>query len=142
MTEQEIKITQDRIAVIIGKGGRTKRLIEKKTNTALDIDSVEGIVKIESEDAFAVIKTAEIIRAINRGFSPERAFVLPPFPIITAILSWVILISCCVIYASLSVRNSLYRGLNRDFLISGNPRGFCIFADLSISEISEILSVK
>ncbi len=76
MTEQEIKITQDRIAVIIGKGGRTKRLIEKKTNTALDIDSVEGIVKIESEDAFAVIKTAEIIRAINRGFSPERAFVL------------------------------------------------------------------
>ena len=33
MTQQEVKITQDRIAVITGKGGRTKRLIEKKTNT-------------------------------------------------------------------------------------------------------------
>ena len=76
MTQQEIKVTQSRIAVIIGKGGRTKRLIEKKTKTALEVDSEEGIVTIEAEDAFAVIKTAEIIRAISRGFSPERAFVL------------------------------------------------------------------
>ena len=76
MTQQEIKVTQSRIAVIIGKGGRTKRLIEKKTKTALEVDSEEGIVTIEAEDAFAVIKTVEIIRAISRGFSPERAFVL------------------------------------------------------------------
>ena len=56
MTQQEIKVTQSRIAVIIGKGGRTKRLIEKKTKTALEVDSEEGIVTIEAEDAFAVIK--------------------------------------------------------------------------------------
>jgi ribosomal RNA assembly protein len=74
MTEQEIKVLGSRIAVIIGKGGKTKREIEKKTGTALDIDSDEGSVLVEGEDPVAVLQTIEVIRAINRGFSPERAF--------------------------------------------------------------------
>ncbi len=76
MTTQEIKVTAARIAVLIGKGGSTKREIEKKTNTVLTIDSEEGVVRIEGEDAVLVLRTAEIVRAVNRGFSPERAYLL------------------------------------------------------------------
>ncbi|WP_062396996.1 pre-rRNA-processing protein PNO1 [Methanogenium cariaci] len=75
MTTTEIKITTNRIPVLIGKGGKTKRDIEKKTATKLTIDSDDGLVGIEGgEDAIAVLRTTEMVRAINRGgFSPERA---------------------------------------------------------------------
>jgi ribosomal RNA assembly protein len=76
MTTQEVKVSGDRIAVIIGKSGSTKREIEKKTETHLLIDSKEGTVSIEGEDPVNVLRTVEVIRAINRGFSPERAFAL------------------------------------------------------------------
>jgi ribosomal RNA assembly protein len=75
-TIQEIKVTASRIAVIIGKGGATKRLIEEKTGTELAVDSEEGTVTVEGEDTLAVLRTIEILRAVNRGFSPERAFLL------------------------------------------------------------------
>ncbi|WOF17186.1 RNA-processing protein [Methanoplanus sp. FWC-SCC4] len=76
MAIQEIKVNQNRIAVIIGKGGKTKRQIEKKTETKLTIESEEGLITIEGEDAINVMKTGEIIKALNRGFSPERAYTL------------------------------------------------------------------
>ncbi|NYT06409.1 MAG: RNA-processing protein [Methanomicrobiales archaeon] len=75
-TMQEIKVTASRIAVLIGKGGKTKREIEKAAGTVLTIDSEEGIVTVEGEDTLAVLRTVELIRAVNRGFSPERAGVL------------------------------------------------------------------
>lgn len=76
MTVQEVKVSGNRIAVIIGKGGSIKRTIEERTETHLVIDSKEGTVTIEGEDPVNVIRTVEVIRAINRGFSPDRAFVL------------------------------------------------------------------
>lgn len=76
MTTQEIKVPQDRIAVLIGKGGKTRRKIETKTGCSLTIDSEEGIVVVEAEDTISVLRTGEIVRAIGRGFSPERAFIL------------------------------------------------------------------
>ena len=76
MTIQDIKITQDRIAVIIGKKGSTRRTIEEKTGTTITINSEDGIVTVESEDAIAVMRTIDFIRAVNRGFSPERAGII------------------------------------------------------------------
>lgn len=76
MTLQEVKVTQNRIAVLIGKGGKTKREIEKKTGTMLTIDSEEGTVAVEAEETLSVLRTVELVRAVNRGFSPERAYVL------------------------------------------------------------------
>jgi len=76
MAEQEIKVTQNRIAVIIGRNGKTKRTIEKKTGTSVEINSDEGLITVSSDDAISVLKCADIIRAINRGFSPQRAFTL------------------------------------------------------------------
>lgn len=76
MATQEIKVTQARIAVIIGKGGATKRRIENMTSTALTIDSEDGLITVEGEDAPMVLRAADLVNAINRGFSPRRAFTL------------------------------------------------------------------
>jgi ribosomal RNA assembly protein len=40
------------------------------------VDSKEGLVTVDGEDADGVISASDVVRAIGRGFSPERAFVL------------------------------------------------------------------
>jgi ribosomal RNA assembly protein len=53
-----------------------KRRIEHCTGTKLVFDSETGEVQIEStsDNPLGVLKAREILRAIARGFSPERAF--------------------------------------------------------------------
>ncbi len=68
----EIKIPEQRKGVLIGEKGLVKTEIGKKTNTVISID--DGI-EIEGE-ALDVLKAKEIIKAIGRGFSPEKAFKL------------------------------------------------------------------
>ncbi|PIN69734.1 RNA-processing protein [Candidatus Woesearchaeota archaeon CG11_big_fil_rev_8_21_14_0_20_43_8] len=70
----ELKVPKDRVAVIIGKGGKIKQDIEAKTNVILDIDSEEGTVMISGKDAVAVFTCMDIIKAIARGFNPEIAY--------------------------------------------------------------------
>ncbi|ABD42165.1 KH, type 1 [Methanospirillum hungatei JF-1] len=74
--QQETRITQERIGVLIGKKGLTKREIEEKTKTRIQVDSEEGLVSIEGEDADGFIQAVETVKAIARGFSPERAAIL------------------------------------------------------------------
>lgn len=76
MTTQEIKVSSDRLGVLIGRGGSTKREVEEKTCTTINVDSKEGVVIVEAEEADGVIGAVKVIEAINRGFSPERAFQL------------------------------------------------------------------
>jgi len=73
---QEVKIAGNRVGVLIGKGGATKKELEAKTNTTITIDSKEGLVKVEGSDenTVSLLRAVEIVNAINRGFSPERAF--------------------------------------------------------------------
>ena len=71
--KEYLKIPKDRIGVIIGTHGSTKAEIEEKGEVMLDIDSVEGTVLIES-DSLGILKTTDVIQAIARGFSPEKAF--------------------------------------------------------------------
>ncbi len=71
-----IKIPKERVAVLIGKKGSVKRDIEEKTGVHIYIDSKEGEISIdesEAEDPMGGIKAFNIVRAIGRGFSPERA---------------------------------------------------------------------
>jgi ribosomal RNA assembly protein len=74
MATQEIKVSSARIGALIGKSGSTKREIEEKIGVSILIDSEEGLVTVEGEDPIRVLSAIEVIRAINRGFSPERAF--------------------------------------------------------------------
>ena len=75
---QEVKISGSRIGALIGKGGETKKVLEAKTHTTITIDSKEGAAKVEGSDENTVplLRAVETINAINRGFSPERAFEL------------------------------------------------------------------
>ncbi|NJE84290.1 RNA-processing protein [Thermococcus sp. CX2] len=76
--EEFVKIPKDRVAVLIGKKGQTKREIERRTKTKIEIDSETGEVFItstkETDDPLAVWKARDVVTAIGRGFSPERAF--------------------------------------------------------------------
>ncbi|MFH2020356.1 MAG: KH domain-containing protein [archaeon] len=72
----QIKIPKDRIAVLIGKKGETKRLLEDSLKITLDIDSHEGDITIVGEDALNLYSGREIIRAIGRGFNPDLAMLL------------------------------------------------------------------
>ncbi len=70
----EIKIPEERIGVLVGPGGSMKSLIEEKTKTELVIDSETGTVSIASaEDPLSAMRVMDLVRAIGRGFSPERA---------------------------------------------------------------------
>ncbi|MBS3169995.1 RNA-processing protein [Candidatus Woesearchaeota archaeon] len=71
----ELKIPQERVAVLIGKDGVTKKEIEQLTNCALDI-SAEGDVLIKGKDGVELYTAKEIIRAIARGFNPKTAMLL------------------------------------------------------------------
>lgn len=70
--KEYLKVPKDRIGVIIGTHGSTKAQIEEKGEVMLDIDSVEGTVSIES-DSLSILSATEVINAIARGFSPEKA---------------------------------------------------------------------
>ena len=72
----ELRVPKDRVAVIIGTSGATKKQLEKLTNTTLQIDSEEGVISIMSDDGLALFTAREIIRAIGRGFNPEIAQLL------------------------------------------------------------------
>jgi len=74
-----IKIPMDRVAILIGPNGETKRKLEEKTKLTINIDSKLGEISINDrdvEDPLLVLKVESIIRAIGRGFSPEHAIVL------------------------------------------------------------------
>ncbi|MBN1157240.1 RNA-processing protein [Candidatus Woesearchaeota archaeon] len=72
----QVKITKERIAVLIGKSGEVKKQIEEATNTKISIDSHEGDVTVSGQDAVSLYASREIINAIGRGFNPEVALLL------------------------------------------------------------------
>ena len=72
----ELKVPKNRVAVVIGKEGSTKKDLEESTSTKLNIDSKEGDVFVSGEDALGLYTAREIIRAIGRGFNPEIAKLL------------------------------------------------------------------
>ncbi|ASJ11219.1 RNA-processing protein [Thermococcus sp. P6] len=76
--EEFVRVPKNRVAVVIGKDGRTKREIEERTKTKVEVDSETGEVFITStedtDDPLAVWKARDVVMAIGRGFSPQRAF--------------------------------------------------------------------
>ena len=76
--EQVVKIPDDRIGVIIGKNGKVKTEIQDKCGVAIDIDSENGNAIISSTSKPIIemepFKAVEIVSAIAKGFSPERAY--------------------------------------------------------------------
>ncbi len=69
----ELRIPKERVAVLIGSKGKTKKALERETKTHINVHSDEGIIRIEGKDALLLYLAREIIRAIGRGFNPEIA---------------------------------------------------------------------
>ncbi|MBC7128263.1 MAG: RNA-processing protein [Thermoplasmatales archaeon] len=70
-----VKIPIDRVGVLIGKNGETKSSIESY-GLKLEVNSSIGEVKIESEDKIREMEAENVVVAIGRGFSPEKAILL------------------------------------------------------------------
>ena len=65
--EKLIRIPSDRIGVLIGRSGKTKKNIENICSVQLDIDSEGGEVLVKSEkisERFQPFKSIEIVSAI------------------------------------------------------------------------------
>ena len=71
----ELKIPKERIAVLIGENGKTKKEIEEATQSKLDITK-DGEVTIIGGDGLLLYTTKEIVRAVARGFNPKIALLL------------------------------------------------------------------
>ena len=70
-----MRIPKERVAVVIGKKGSTKRLLERKTKTKISI-SKEGDVIISGQDNINLYVTSLVVKAIGRGFNPDFALLL------------------------------------------------------------------
>ncbi|MFN4133864.1 MAG: KH domain-containing protein, partial [Candidatus Hadarchaeales archaeon] len=69
-----LRLPKERIGAAVGPDGSVKKEIESRTRARITLDSETGEVKIEGKDPLGVLKAGEIIKAIARGFSPQRAF--------------------------------------------------------------------
>jgi arCOG04150 universal archaeal KH domain protein len=74
---QHVTVPDDRVGVLIGRGGETMREIEDRAEVRLDIDSESGTVRVEKVgDPVTGLKGPDIVKAIGRGFAPEEALSL------------------------------------------------------------------
>ena len=74
---EHIKIPLERVAVLVGPKGSVKEIIEERSTASLNIDSSTGDVEIqEPKDPIKGLRAREIVHAIARGFSPEKALKL------------------------------------------------------------------
>jgi ribosomal RNA assembly protein len=75
-----VRIPKERVGVLIGPGGETKRAIEKMLSVKLQVESDTGGVTVtlseNNEDPSMLFRAKDVVTAIGRGFSPEHAFKL------------------------------------------------------------------
>ena len=72
-----IRIPADRIGVVIGPHGATRKMLSERSGLPISVDSEANEVsfddKAEGADPLMVLKMRDIVRALGRGFSPEHA---------------------------------------------------------------------
>jgi ribosomal RNA assembly protein len=75
-----LRIPEDRLGVLIGPNGKTKYRIESVFKVDLDIKSETGNIEItlrkEQDDVSVLFIVQKVVKAIGRGFSPQRAMTL------------------------------------------------------------------
>jgi len=73
--KDHVKVPEDRIGAVIGKGGSTIEEIEERTGVEMKVDSENGVVEIDRSDADPLTgwRVSDVVKAIARGFAPEKA---------------------------------------------------------------------
>lgn len=75
--EFELKVPRERVAVLIGREGETKRLLEEMGEIKLLIQSDTGeVTVVKKGDPLKATISATVVQAIGRGFSPLNATLL------------------------------------------------------------------
>jgi ribosomal RNA assembly protein len=70
---KEVRVPEDRVGVLIGEGGETKEEFEDLTDTELHIEG--NLARVEGEP-LDEMTGQEIVKAMGRGFPPQKAFKL------------------------------------------------------------------
>lgn len=72
-----LRIPKERVGVLVGPEGKTKKSIEEKLSVELQIESETGGVTLmlakNADDPSLLFKAKDVVTAIGRGFSPEHA---------------------------------------------------------------------
>src|SRR5207244_8779574 len=71
------RIPAERLGVLIGPDGVTKQRLQQSTGTRIAVDSVSGEVTIDetgASDPVLALKARDIVKAMARGVSEDRAF--------------------------------------------------------------------
>jgi ribosomal RNA assembly protein len=78
MSTTYIKIPLERIPILIGKNGETRKRLENITLAKIQIDSQTGDVTIDQSKAnpLTFYKLENVVKAIGRGFSPDHSIYL------------------------------------------------------------------
>ncbi len=76
--ERILRIPLDRVGVLIGKNGETKAKIEEVCKVAVEVDGQTGDVSLRSASVQEgdPLRAANVVEAIARGFSPQKALKL------------------------------------------------------------------
>jgi ribosomal RNA assembly protein len=74
--EEKFYLEKDRISVFIGKEGSMKKKISEYFNAEIDVDSKNGEVLVESQNAVDAFVLAQVVQAINYGHNPENTLKL------------------------------------------------------------------
>jgi ribosomal RNA assembly protein len=72
---RSVRIPADRVGSLIGSSGETKRMLMEMTGVRIEVDG-EGEVILHDDktrDPLRALQLLDVIKAIGRGFSPERA---------------------------------------------------------------------
>lgn len=68
---KEVLIPEERVGVLIGEGGETKEEFEELTDCSLEIKDNKAVIE---GDALRELDAERIVKAIGRGFNPDKAF--------------------------------------------------------------------
>ncbi len=75
-----LKIPRERIGALIGPKGKAKKRIEDRFGVILEVESNSGSITVslkpEQKDFSMIFTVQNVIKAIGRGFSPQRADIL------------------------------------------------------------------
>lgn len=76
-TKVYLKVRPERLGVLIGEGGKTLKQLELRTRTRITVDSVNCSLVIEPATpevtADMLLKASDFVKAIDAGFSPDKA---------------------------------------------------------------------
>ncbi|MFB6175366.1 MAG: pre-rRNA-processing protein PNO1 [Candidatus Nanohalobium sp.] len=68
---KEVKIPEERVGALIGEGGSTKEEFEDLTDCSLTVE--DNVARIDG-DALDEMNAQKAVKAIGRGFNPDKAF--------------------------------------------------------------------